>query len=159
MIKLAFYCGYTFQDNLIRLRTVSWFSHVELVVNGVCYSSSPRDSGVRHKVMNLDDEKTWCVIDLPWLNQADVAKIIQFYEKTQGAKYDWLGVAVGQLLAAKIHRKQQYFCSEWIAEALGFDDPWRYSPQTLFNTVNELRRLYYRQGGVTHGHNARRATV
>jgi hypothetical protein len=42
-----------FFNGLIRWWTGSQYSHCELIVRGVCYSSTIRDGGVRAKVMAL----------------------------------------------------------------------------------------------------------
>ena len=44
-------------NGLIRWWTGSQYSHCELVVRGVCYSSTIRDGGVRAKVMALLDNR------------------------------------------------------------------------------------------------------
>ena len=59
MVKIAMYKGRKRVFN----RLVSWwtrgpYSHTELVIDGVCYSSSFLDKGVRKKAIELDPENT-----------------------------------------------------------------------------------------------------
>lgn len=76
-------------DRVIRFRTVSPYSHVELLApNGLCYSSSPRDGGVRAKVFELLPED-WELIPLP------------FFDRTKSNPYDFVGAIVGQALSVK----------------------------------------------------------
>jgi hypothetical protein len=141
MIYAAFYTKRgDWVDKVIRFRTVSPYSHVELVMpNGLCYSSSPRDGGVRAKALELLPED-WELVPLPF---ADYARIKHFYERTQGNPYDFVGAIIGQGLAAKAHRDGAYFCSEWVAESLGLSDPWRYSPALLYNVLTDYNKVCY----------------
>lgn len=46
-------------DKLVRVA----YSHCELVIDGVCYSSSPRDNGVRSKAIDLHSG-SWDLIEV-----------------------------------------------------------------------------------------------
>lgn len=141
MIQAAFYKKRgDWVDRVIRFRTVSPYSHVELVApNGLCYSSSPRDGGVRAKAIGLLPED-WELVPVPW---ADYATIKDFFDRTNGNPYDFVGAIVGQGLAAKAHRDGAYFCSEWCAAALGLSDSWRYSPALLYNVLTDYNKVSY----------------
>lgn len=90
---LAMYKGEgNFYDKLIRAVTFSKYSHCELVINELCYSSSPRDGGVRVKYINLHDGK-W---DLFPIN-GDDQKAREWFIKNVGKKYDWLGAVTSVL--------------------------------------------------------------
>jgi hypothetical protein len=59
-VKLALYKGRGGIANaVIRWWTGSIYSHCELVVDGLCYSSSVMDKGVRRKQIDLADGKIW----------------------------------------------------------------------------------------------------
>lgn len=132
-VRAAFYTRRgDWRDTLIRLRTASRFSHVELVLGDEGYTSSPRDGGVRRAL--IDFRAGWELLDLPW---ADEASIRRFFRDTYGLGYDWLGVLVGQGLLVDVQSARRYFCSEWCAAALGLSEPWRYSPGTLYNVLKD----------------------
>lgn len=104
-------------DKVIRLFTGKPYSHCEIAVEVVegmpyCYSSSPRDGGVRRKIMKLPKEK-WDLIPLPYTSGQ---KVEAFYQKTRGKKYDFLG-AVGCVLPLR-QKPSRYYCSEWCYEAI-----------------------------------------
>lgn len=104
-------------DKIIRLFTGKPYSHCEIAVEVVegmpyCYSSSPRDGGVRRKIMKLPKEK-WDLILLPYTSGQ---KVEDFYQKTQGKKYDFFG-AIACVLPLP-ERSSRYFCSEWCYEAI-----------------------------------------
>ena len=63
-IKIHFYKARNGKigDKIVGL--VSVFSHVELEINGVCYSSSNRDKGVRSKVIDTSNAQKWLSFDL-----------------------------------------------------------------------------------------------
>ena len=145
-IYLAFYKGDgpSFWDRVvdgtIRLFTKGVYSHVELAVkkevkreDGTvatvyeCYSSSPRDGGVRVKEINVDNPEQWLLYKL---NFTDEDRIKSYFEKTKGKKYDFRG-AIGVVLGFR-QKKSRYFCSEWCFNALeDSEDGWRFSPNHL----------------------------
>lgn len=145
-IYLAFYkgTGPSFYDRMvdgaIRLFTKGEYSHVELAVKKdvtredgsvatvyECYSSSPRDGGVRVKEISVDNPEQWLLCKL---NFTDEEKIKAYYEKTKGKKYDLRG-ALGVVLGFR-QKKNRYFCSEWCFNALeDSEDGWRFSPNHL----------------------------
>lgn len=135
-------------DWLIRKITKGQYSHCEIVVAKSeikdhyhreewfeCYSSSPRDGGVRQQVINLNDGK-WDLIELPNVRESQV---ITYFKQTKGKPYDWrgmLGIAFG------IKQKQdKYFCSEWCFNLINnSDEGWRFCPNQLaviFKRINK----------------------
>lgn len=117
-------------DWAVRQSTNGIYSHCEIAIahdDGLysCYSSSIRDGGVRFKVMPLPPDK-WDLIrvDLP------EQRVHEFYAQTKGAKYDWAG-CLGIALPALRQNVKKWFCSEWCAGCLGYDQPARFSPNGL----------------------------
>lgn len=141
MAKAAFYDKPgTLADKVIRWRTGSDTSHVELLLDdGFCYSSSLRDGGVRRKRINLDDG--WYLVDLPWVDDDAVRA---FFAETKGAPYDLSGTLIGQSLFIRFHAEGKWFCSEWCAQAMGLGNSWRYSPALLFQFLENFE-LFSRQ--------------
>lgn len=142
-VTLAFYKGRgtTFakrlQDRAIRLATGGIYSHVELIagdaVHGspaVCMSASGRDGGVRQKTITLNS-KSWDLVSMPI---DDVAPCL-FILDHLGARYDFKGILLSQVLALGLHHPNKWFCSEICAAALGLANPQRVSPQFLFDVV------------------------
>ncbi len=143
MLKLAFYKGKgTWIDRIIRWWTQSIYSHVELVClhkDGLSIglvSSSPRDGGVRYKVIPKSYFKAdnWTLVDAS--DRLDMDKLGQFFINHYPAHYDFKGILLSQLMSLNRHSKNKYFCSEFCAEALGFARPHQYSPQDLFTALN-----------------------
>ncbi|EIJ69258.1 hypothetical protein HMPREF1052_2225 [Pasteurella bettyae CCUG 2042] len=128
-------------DLIIRKTTRGKYSHCELVIAKTefitgthyeyettyhCYTSSPRDGGVRCKVI---DSRTgdW---DLLPINSSLEQQILTYYAQTKGARYDYCG-ALGVILGIK-QKRSKYFCSEWCFNAItGRTDGWRFSPNQL----------------------------
>lgn len=118
----------------IQYWTGSIYSHCELVVDGLCYSSSVMDGGVRRKLagegegrISLDTDK-WDLIDLPW---ADGEAIAAYFEATDHHRYGWPSLILSQLLNLNRPVKGAQFCSEWCAAALGLPATSSLSPPTL----------------------------
>lgn len=128
MVRYAMYKGKGLIGNaLVRWFKRSKYSHCELLVDGVCYSSSVMDGGVRGKVIELDPDK-WDLIDIPW---ADRDAILGYFKQTAGQRYSWLSILGAQFVAADYDEPKAAFCSEWCAAALGFPFPVTYSPEVL----------------------------
>ena len=143
-MKLAFYKG---KQRLFN-RLVAWwtrgpYSHVELVFGPakdgryVCGSASHTDGGVRIKTIALTPDK-WDVFDVD-VGNAEAAK--NWFSSHWADGYDYLGL-FGFVLRRGLQSRQRWFCSEAVAAALGFFEPWRYDPNALFARV---------KGGASHG--------
>ena len=119
-------------DTRLTARAIQWwtnsiYSHCEIVIDNMCYSSSAMDGGVRRKQITLDPEK-WDVIELAW---ADAGRSLSYFQATDPQKYGWLGLVVSQLFNLNRETKGAQFCSQWCAAALGLPNPASYSPRTL----------------------------
>lgn len=107
--------------------TRSKYSHVELVIDGVCYSSSGRDGGVRKKVIStLYTSGRWDIYEV----QIDKAFALNLFKREAGLGYDYLGVA--KFVLPFIPSSQsRWYCSELVTAMLGTTDNHK-SPQQLF---------------------------
>ncbi|OOF39527.1 enoyl-CoA hydratase [Rodentibacter rarus] len=128
------------QDGIIRFFTKGQYSHCEIAIarqeqwgqydyraHYDCYTSSPRDGGVRCKSINVADRTKW---DLIPLDNVTEAQIKAYFNRTSGATYDWWGV-LGIVLGIK-QKRSKYFCSEWCFNAItGSEEGWRFSPNDL----------------------------
>ncbi|MDG6896580.1 hypothetical protein A6A19_00865 [Actinobacillus delphinicola] len=136
---LIFYKGKgNWVDKLIRFFSKSQYSHCELAFKLPdgryhCYSSSPRDNGVREKVMNLNPEN-WDFIPV----KINITDLVKFYNETRGMKYDFLG-AIGIVVPFLHQDKKKWFCSEWCARVLGLTHPSQYSPEKLAEWIKSLK--------------------
>jgi hypothetical protein len=143
-MKAAFYKGTHkgvpgIYNRLVRWWTQSSYSHVELVFSdGMCWSSSYMDKGVRGKYIDLNDGN-WDLIELrPGFNvNEEVA--LSWFTNHKGQKYDILG-NIHFIFSPVNDSKNKWFCSEAVAAALGFYKPERYDPGTLYETLLYLNR-------------------
>lgn len=117
----------------------SIYSHCELVVDGLCYSSSIVDKGVRVNKIDLEPDK-WDIIDLPWANSEQVLK---YFKETDSNTYGWLSLIGSQLFNRNQTDKTSQFCSEWCANAIGLPDAATYSPRTLANTCHYMNQARF----------------
>jgi hypothetical protein len=115
----------------ICLFTWSRYSHIELVIDGICYSASNRDGGVRGKRIDLTSGN-WDVFDLPDTFQVRRKHALAWFKKHDGENYDWLGIArLFFLLRWLPVRKKHHFCSKAVAAALQVPDPEDFPPDNL----------------------------
>lgn len=145
MIQLALYkAPGDLYDRLIRIWTRSPYSHCELVLeDGRFASSSPRDGGVRAKLIE-PDPPIWDFLPLPWVREEVVEELLQ---AEQGAGYDWVGVLGSQILPVGIQSKSRWFCSEFCAQVIGLEQPQRYSPGSLSETMSWALKLDFNSLG------------
>lgn len=136
MLRIAFYKGIRpglagVYSHGVRFITSSQYSHCEFIFSdGMSASSSFSDGGVRFKEIEYDTER-WDIIELP---NADENLVRTWFVKHEGAKYDLLGNA--HFVFGFIgHSRNRWFCSEALAAALGFPNPWRFDPGTLHAAV------------------------
>lgn len=111
--------GYKGPGNIVVKGIRSWtggeYSHVELIVDDLWYSSSVQDGGVRAKKIEMNPDH-WAIMDLPW---ADAEKILRYFEKTKNAKYGMYDLITKQFFRLPLPDSDAQFCSEWCASALG----------------------------------------
>lgn len=137
MMHIAFYRGppkialHKFTHWLICLVTRSQYSHCELVIDGMCYTSSVNDGGVRAKYLNLESGH-WDVLDV----SGDKAAAKAWFDARMGKAYDWVGV-MRFLIPFMSKNADQWFCSEAVAESLGIPDAYTYTPEMLYQHFNK----------------------
>ncbi|QBP09865.1 hypothetical protein [Cupriavidus metallidurans] len=135
-MQIAFYRGRKrWLDRLIQWWSRGPYSHCELVLekapNGthVCASSSWVDGGVRMKAIDLSGP-AWVVVDVP-VSLDTVRQAEEWFRRHDGEGYDILGL-VGMVLRTRNRADgKRWFCSEAVAAALGWSEPWRLDPTTL----------------------------
>lgn len=113
MIALAAYTPHRWSDiggRLICWWTRSPYSHVEIVINGVCYSSSIRRGGVSKAVIDLN-KPHWRVIPIDW---ADEGAALRVFEQHQGKPYGWLDLITQHVLRLPVD-DPGLLCSELCA--------------------------------------------
>lgn len=111
---------------LVRWWTRSSYSHCELIVDGIWYTSSAPDGGVRMRAFE-PTEGHWDFDELPWASEELVRKT---YRATVGRHYGWIDLIRSQVFNRPGDGGGD-FCSEWCAKALGLSTPQQYSPGTL----------------------------
>ena len=138
-IKIHFYKARAGKigDKIVGL--VSVFSHVELEINGVCYSASNRDGGVRSKVIDTSNKQKWVSFDLK--KDIDVNRCLLYFETVRCQRYDWLNIFFTQIIKVNIQSNNKQICSEFVGNCLGLEDSYKYSPESLFYKLKELNYI------------------
>lgn len=129
-----------FKHYAIRLWTWSRYSHAELVIGGMCYSSSSRDGGVRKRQIDLNSGR-WDVV--PILGADATAALIWFYAH-EGQHYDWANIA-RFVMPFLPQNADQWVCFEAIGSMLNL-------AATHKLTANDLHDWAIRQSDVTAVH-------
>ena len=111
------------------------YSHVEIVLASskdgyTCASSSARDGGVRIKTIKTMPTTKWDFVEIP-MSDDGLARVRAWFERESGKKYDYLAW-LGFLFRRVRGSTTKWFCSEAIADCLGYRDAWRFDPNTLF---------------------------
>lgn len=125
-MKIAFYKGppsgmvHYISHYLTRFWTMSKYSHAELVIDGICYSSSARDGGVRAKEIDLNSGR-WDVFHISNDNILKNKALLWFNEHN-GDSYDYRNI-VRFIIPFIGHNKNHWVCFESIGAALGIKEP------------------------------------
>lgn len=112
----------------IRKLKVIKYSHAELCIDGVCYSSSVRDNGTRSKLIDLNSGK-WDLKEIHLTEEEKQYALNKFFA-IDGSKYDFLG-AVGVVLPIIDDSRRKFFCFEVVAEMLGMPNQSKVTPVEL----------------------------
>lgn len=102
------------------------YSHTELVLDGVSWSSSFEDGGVRRKQINFAPAR-WDFIDVPRVYEP---RVRDWYLAHEGAPYDLWG-NVRFFFGVARESTDKWFCSESNMAALGVSRPWEYGPNDM----------------------------
>jgi hypothetical protein len=100
---------------------------------------------VRKKRFDNYSEAEWDIIELE-ATAEQLKAVTDFWELTRGQSYDWVGMVLSHILPFRIKRIDKWYCSEWVAYALGVSGiiDWRkmrlYScgrlpPSFLYNVI------------------------
>lgn len=137
-MKVAFYKGKKeIFNHLVGWWTRGPYSHVELVMpDGKSFSSSYRDGGVRGKYIQFDDNH-WHCLELD--ESLDQKIIMARINELMGMKYDIRGI-FGFVIRSLPDNRNKMFCSEFLMNVLGYDDAWRFDPNTAFSVLLKNRR-------------------
>jgi hypothetical protein len=139
-------------DASVRWWTRGPYSHVELIFSdGMSASASSRDGGVRFKRIDFKPEH-WDFIDLSVDEEHARASILKqlehdfdeeaaraFFKEREGLRYDYFGL-FGFVWRPGIGKSRRWFCSEAVAAALKFEEPWRFCPNTLAAVIRSIVR-------------------
>lgn len=145
MVKVAFYkSNHKWWSRWIKWWTKGNYSHCEFYIDN-CLVGISTEQSVRIKENTLNLNK-WDVFEIKGITEEDV---MYFYEKTQGAKYDWKGILLTQVFNLRRQDPNKFTCSEWVSQCLDskldFLLPKNYyaiSPQELYDSL-KLRELIY----------------
>lgn len=139
-MKLALYKGKGQIGNYaIRAWTRYAYSHCEIVIDNLWYSSSIMDKGVRVKHINPDSGH-WDFIELP---DRLAQRVLEYFNKTEGDAYGWGSLISSQIFNRNSTEPKAAFCSSWCASALGLPNPSSYSPGSLARLVEWLLKEGY----------------
>jgi len=136
MVEIAFYIG----KRKLYDRVCRWFmpsSHVEIVVDNICYSSSNRDGGVRRKKFDFKPGR-WEVFQIECKNEDD---IVEFFSYTNKLRYDYKSAVVNQLFKWEIDfENDKWYCSEWVITALKYSGEMPLDPNTTMKELYEYAK-------------------
>lgn len=126
-----------------RDRIKTKYSHTELIFpeDGISFSSSGYDDGVRFKHIKYSHREWWDFVDVPWIDTKKKIQSVRDWCTSQvGKKYDYRGVFGWIILPFRRQRDDCWWCSEICANAIWMN-PFRILPGKMY-------RNHTRMGGV-----------
>lgn len=146
-MKVAFYKGTDhesrasrFIDNVIRWWTNGPYSHCELIIEEkeghpltLC-ASSKEGEGVRFKWLDLNPID-WDILEI----YTDETIVIKWFYDHSGEKYNYMGILDFVIPLKTIWEKRRWVCSEACAEALGFSNTSKISPNDLYRFLISIK--------------------
>lgn len=116
--------------------TRSKWGHAELVIDGVAYSSSARDGGVRGKTIDFSTGR-WDLVDLP-LTAEETAYARMWFHQHADWKYDYWNI--GRFVFPIInHERDRVVCFESVAAALRLPAAHKFDANDLFEYAQILQ--------------------
>jgi len=149
-VRIAFYKAWVagdLKDKIVSLWTFGPYSHCELMFSdGICFSASWRDDGVRFKKINLLPDR-WDVVEIPTTEEQE-QKIREWCEERtrEGSTYDWWGIIQFALPFIK-QKDEDWFCSEVCIAGLNHAGVVNFS---TYNSPNSLYRLLKKDGDTSN---------
>lgn len=146
-VKLALYRGpghtllerttHTLTCAVVSVRKRRWetHSHAELVIDGVAYSASLRDRGVRAKEIDFGD--SWDIYPVH-LNDAHIDESLELFTVLQLQGYDVDGALAWALPCTFAQNDKKMFCFELVATMLGIPNPSAQSALDLLAVVKKI---------------------
>jgi hypothetical protein len=113
-------------NGLIRYWDGGKYSHCELVFSDGLWTASTYQDNVRGAYRTVLPEE-WDYIELPASMEAQAR---DFFNQTNGAPYDLIG-QLRFFFSPYKGSANGYWCSEWVAAALGMSESYRYTPNGL----------------------------
>jgi len=114
------------------------YSHCEIVFSdGVSWSSSLIDGGVRSKQINYSIVGNWDFLPLGDTGEAIEERILDWFLSHEGDKYDVMGnirFAFGMFRDSP----HKWFCSEAVMAAIGYSQAYRYGPSGMVAILERL---------------------
>ena len=110
----------TLINKIVRWWTKSQYSHAELILDDkqtwIGISPFIKSQVTDRKNVEYNTDK-WDFYKIP-VTEEQYTAILDFYDITKGATYDWAGMLLSQFLSFRIKQKHKWYCSEWILYAL-----------------------------------------
>lgn len=142
-VQIAFYKGpprddwvHTLSHYGIRVWTWSRWSHAELVLDGVCWSASGRDHGVRRKEIDLTSGR-WDVVDISITDERAI-RALAWFVVHEGDGYDYRNIA-RFILTPVGQDRDRWVCFESIGAALGMAGSHKLTANDLWAWAMENR--------------------
>jgi len=121
MIKIHFTYSDSFFSKIIRLFTGDKYTHIEIEINGSCYSAKPFKGVYKQSYINLKNtyNNNLDTFFIEYLTKLQTEKIETFLKAQVGKGYDYKSaIACGLWQRDWANDLDRWFCSELVAKAL-----------------------------------------
>ena len=107
-----------FYSKLITKWTDSNYYHCEIIIDNVWISATEGKGVTINELLPLKDTWDYFKIDELTITSEQAIIINTWIYAQSDKKYDWLGIALAQVLPFKYHNDKKWFCSELVTKIL-----------------------------------------
>lgn len=136
------YTGYKKYTNVVTAYlTGGEYTHAELVfsdglVGSAWFDEPGLKNGVHLQKAKGYDPKLWELVPI----RGDEPQARNWFEEHVGQDYSLIG-AIGNVIRPLRGSERKFFCSQTVAAALGWKDPWRFDPNLLHCVVTGVANI------------------
>jgi uncharacterized protein YycO len=105
------------KQKMIQKWTGSKYFHVEIIIGDTWIEADNSVGVVQHNLRPLSNKYDYVEVRVPDC-EICMTNVNNFINNQMGAKYDWTGIYLSQILRLGVNKEDSWFCSELVSKIL-----------------------------------------